>query len=331
MIVFLLEDNQGDALLISEYLKIAFPEVTVYVSSTLQEAKEFLVLKRKHIDLCFLDLQLPDAEGLDLARIVLKLLPPKVPVVILTGSDNEQLGIESLQLGVIDYLNKNEINSYILKRCVIYSLERKKINIRLKETIEWQIELFDQSPLPIIVFEGKDQKISNFNTVALEIYGYSRNEFMTLKISDLIAKPAMENFDSLHTILDYMPKMEFDGIYLHKTKSGSLLYMGVKERNLFYHHKKVKIMIASNLGERLKYIEEIYKHNLRLKEISWLQSHVVRAPLSRIMGLIAMLKDWKQLSEQENTYFFESLLSSAAELDSIIHEITNKSSTNDLL
>jgi light-regulated signal transduction histidine kinase (bacteriophytochrome) len=107
--------------------------------------------------------------------------------------------------------------------------------------------------------------------------------------------------------------------------------MGVKERNLFYHHKKVKIMIASNLGERLKYIEEIYKHNLRLKEISWLQSHVVRAPLSRIMGLIAMLKDWKQLSEQENTYFFESLLSSAAELDSIIHEITNKSSTNDLL
>ena len=124
MIVFLLEDNQGDALLISEYLKIAFPEVTVYVSSTLQEAKEFLVLKRKHIDLCFLDLQLPDAEGLDLARIVLKLLPPKVPVVILTGSDNEQLGIESLQLGVIDYLNKNDINSYIHKRCVNYSLER---------------------------------------------------------------------------------------------------------------------------------------------------------------------------------------------------------------
>jgi PAS domain S-box-containing protein len=331
MTIFLLEDNPGDALLISEYLKISFPEVTLFVSSTLQEAKELLALKKKHIDLCFLDLQLHDAEGLDLARIVLKLVPPTVPVVILTGNNNEQLGVDSLQLGVIDYLNKNDMNSYVLKRCVMYSLERKKISIRLKESNEWHMQLFDKSPLPIIVFEGKHQKITDFNAVALETYGYSREEFQTLKISDLIAQPAPENFESLHSVLDYIPKTEFDGIYLHKTKAGSILYMGIKERTLSYHHKKVKIMIASNLGDRLHYIQEIYNHNLRFKEITWLQSHVVRAPLSRMMGLIAMLKDRKHLSEQENDCFFESLLSSADELDGIIHEITSKSNMSKLI
>ncbi|MDX1326495.1 MAG: PAS domain S-box protein [Arenibacter sp.] len=70
-------------------------------------------------------------------------------------------------------------------------------------------------------------------------------------------------------------------------------------------------------------LERIKKQNEKLREISWLQSHVIRSPLSKIMSLIYLLKD---LDGDEVTHeeVMEMILKSAHELDGVIHEITDK-------
>jgi PAS domain S-box-containing protein len=79
-----------------------------------------------------------------------------------------------------------------------------------------------------------------------------------------------------------------------------------------------------DITERLRYIKAIEERNENLKEISWLQSHVTRAPLARIMGLIQLINDPNQdVTEKKKTLNF--LLASANELDEVIRTITDKS------
>lgn len=77
-----------------------------------------------------------------------------------------------------------------------------------------------------------------------------------------------------------------------------------------------------DITEIQNYIQTIEDHNSRLKDIAWTQSHVVRAPLARIMGIIDLLQNFPNISEQDQ--LLEHIISSATELDEIIRNITIK-------
>ena len=79
-------------------------------------------------------------------------------------------------------------------------------------------------------------------------------------------------------------------------------------------------------SERKKGIAALEEQNEKLKEIAWMQSHVVRAPVARIMGLIQMITDFKQDAiEQEKILGY--IMLSANELDVIIRDISAKTDT----
>ena len=77
-----------------------------------------------------------------------------------------------------------------------------------------------------------------------------------------------------------------------------------------------------DITEHKNYVQTIEQQNKTLREISWIQSHLVRAPLARIMGLIALLP--AETSDQEKEEIINLLQISSAELDEIIKEITQK-------
>ncbi|MFO7719296.1 MAG: PAS domain S-box protein [Gillisia sp.] len=77
-----------------------------------------------------------------------------------------------------------------------------------------------------------------------------------------------------------------------------------------------------DITEIQNHIQTIEDHNERLKDIAWTQSHVVRAPLARIMGIIDLLQTHDDLVDQEQ--LLEHILNSATELDGIIRQITNQ-------
>jgi PAS domain S-box-containing protein len=85
------------------------------------------------------------------------------------------------------------------------------------------------------------------------------------------------------------------------------------------------ISIQRDITENMKYVQAIEEQNKKFKEIAWIQSHIVRAPLARVMGLVDLLKDQKDANEAE--VLIEYLTSSAKDLDSIIINIADKMPT----
>jgi diguanylate cyclase (GGDEF)-like protein/PAS domain S-box-containing protein len=123
MALLLVEDNAGDARLLKEMFReqgADHVEMTNVVSMVQAEAH----LAKGAVDIILLDLGLPDAQGLDAIRRA-HAAAPRLPLVVLTGLDDELLAAQSLQEGAQDYLIKGQIDSRSLGRSLRYAVERK--------------------------------------------------------------------------------------------------------------------------------------------------------------------------------------------------------------
>ena len=88
-------------------------------------------LAKHAVDIILLDLGLPDAEGLEAIRRA-RAAAPRIPLVVLTGLDDESLAAQALQKGAQDYLIKGQIETRGLLRALRYAIERKRLE-RMKD------------------------------------------------------------------------------------------------------------------------------------------------------------------------------------------------------
>jgi DNA-binding response OmpR family regulator len=121
--VLVVEDNPDDAALVERALA-ASPRP--YVRETVPRVATALQrLARGGIDVVLLDLGLPDADGFDgVNRIAAD--HPFVPVVVLTGLEDEEVGLRAVQVGAQDYLVKGSLDPRLLDRSLRYAIERKR-------------------------------------------------------------------------------------------------------------------------------------------------------------------------------------------------------------
>ncbi|WP_376771168.1 PP2C family protein-serine/threonine phosphatase [Rhizomonospora bruguierae] len=129
--VLLVEDDEGDAFLVSELLVESDAPVDLHTARSLAEARELIA----GVDCVLLDLGLPDAQGIEGLRSVLA-LASAVAVCVLTGLEDEHLGIVAVAEGAQDYLVKGTVDGVGLTRSVRYAVERKRADenaLRLRE------------------------------------------------------------------------------------------------------------------------------------------------------------------------------------------------------
>jgi diguanylate cyclase (GGDEF)-like protein len=130
--VLLVEDNPGDARLIKEMLSgPAYFGVTYGLSQTETLNMAIRVCQNNPIDAILLDLNLPDSTGLQTLED-LNGIYPHVPIVVLTGLNDEELTMQSVQHGAQDYITKEECTPQLLTRVIYYAMERKRIEAKLK-------------------------------------------------------------------------------------------------------------------------------------------------------------------------------------------------------
>jgi diguanylate cyclase (GGDEF)-like protein len=120
--LLLIEDNPGDARLLREMLKEATYATNLTVVGSMREAEARLAATA--FDIVLLDLGLPDAQGLVAVRWA-HTVAPQLPLVVLTGLDDESLATQALQEGAQDYLVKGQIEPRGLVRSLRYAVERK--------------------------------------------------------------------------------------------------------------------------------------------------------------------------------------------------------------
>ena len=131
--VLLVEDNPGDARLLEEALATARTPCRVRHVVSLGDALRLVGASAP--DVVLLDLQLPDSAGMDTVR-KMRQAAPRLPIVVLTGLADEDVGLESLREGAQDYLIKGQTDSVLLSRCLAYAIERNRADQQRQQLVE---------------------------------------------------------------------------------------------------------------------------------------------------------------------------------------------------
>jgi PAS domain S-box-containing protein len=129
--ILLVEDNPGDARLLDVYLKETFSTAFALITTDTL-TKGLALLDENRFDIVILDLSLPDSRGLETFEKVNR-HSPETPVIVLTGYEDESIGINAMKLGAQDFLVKGDVNGKELTRSINYSIERFKLLKKLSE------------------------------------------------------------------------------------------------------------------------------------------------------------------------------------------------------
>jgi len=184
--VLVVEDNPGDARLLREMFRKERPgsfELTHLQSMSDAETH----LAKGGVDIALLDMGLPDAHGLEIVRRSLA-AAPGVPVIVLTGFDDEALAVEALKAGAEDYLVKDQIENRALPRALRHAIERRQLEQRLRDQqfytrclIESNIDAFMTTD-PRGIFTDVNQQMESLT-------GYTRDELIGAPFRNYFTDP----------------------------------------------------------------------------------------------------------------------------------------------
>jgi len=140
--VLLVEDNAGDARLFREMFRNEKPgifELTHLMRLSDAEAH----LAKSEVDIVLLDMGLPDGHGLDTVRRARK-AAPLIPLIVLTGLDDEAIAAEAMKEGAEDYLIKGQIENRALPRALRHAIERHRLQAENDLVLTRQLQFKDE-------------------------------------------------------------------------------------------------------------------------------------------------------------------------------------------
>ncbi|MBF0484089.1 MAG: response regulator [Candidatus Omnitrophica bacterium] len=154
--LLIVEDNDADFRLVAEYLKES-PLISFEIVRATRLSDAIIMLSENKIDAALLDLDLPDSKGLSIIEKIYN-HDQGIAILVVTGLDDEKLGIEAVKKGAQDYLVKGAINGELLYRSIRYAVERKraekalhesedrlKFALKASHTGAWDLDLIDHT------------------------------------------------------------------------------------------------------------------------------------------------------------------------------------------
>lgn len=193
--ILLVEDNPGDARLIDIFMREAFPDG--YELSVAEDLASGLAkIKKDRFDIIIADLSLPDSDGLDTFKTIHE-HATDIPTLVLTGLEDESVGINAMKFGAQDFLIKGKLKSKGLKRSIDYSIERHKL---LKELSQQAKELKQKSEalLKEQIKLEEAQKIAHIGSWELDFknftFKWSDELYRIYGVDPTTFVPTIENF-----------------------------------------------------------------------------------------------------------------------------------------
>lgn len=147
--VLLIEDDADDALLMKEMLtEIGRPSLRFALDRVERLSEGVRHLEKGKPDVVLLDLSLPDSQGMEtFTRFHAQ--SPEVPIVVLTGFDDDVIALEAVRQGAQDYLVKFQVDGRMIARVILYAIERKRLQ-QVKDEFVSTVSHELRTPLAII-------------------------------------------------------------------------------------------------------------------------------------------------------------------------------------
>lgn len=277
--ILLIEDNSADVRLVKELLKKS-RDLNYKLTSHARLSESLKSLNANHYDIILLDLTLPDSErDYTLERILNA--SKNIPIVILTGLDDKEVALDSLQKGAQDYIIKNELNENLLTRAILYSIERYKIEMEKAKEKSQKIE-FDEKDKEILNVLQDNYRISykelseKVNLAASTIHNRVQNMLQNgiIRKFDTLVDPFQVGYESIAILGLSVEPLElkdiakklivFDEIQLVATTTGDhdmiLRVLAKNEKDLWrFINEKIKVINGIKTSMDVSSFIDIYK------------------------------------------------------------------------
>lgn len=192
-LILVVEDNPGDARLIKEMLaEQPQHRIDVSIAETLQTA--LATLKSRRVDVVLLDLSLPDSFGMETFAAVYS-QSPQVPIIVLSGTDDETVALSAVKGGAQDYLIKGQVEAQLLTRSIAYAIERKQAEQALRDSESKYKTLYEGAADAILIVQ--DQQIVDCNSRAAAMFNCGMPDILSRSVCDLSAQRSKKDFSRL--------------------------------------------------------------------------------------------------------------------------------------
>jgi len=197
-------------------------------------------------------------------------------------------------------------------------LEKEVLVNKLQESEDYYRYLFSSNPIPMWVYDTATLRFLQVNDAAIKHYGYSREEFLDMTLDELYPTTELE---TLHKNIGIARKanLDFKAMAVHLKKNNHAFPVEIRSNPIEVNGKVGRLVLATDITERTRYVSDIEEQNKRLKQIAWIQSHKVRAPLARVMSLSDLLT--RQIAADEKEDILKYLIISTQELNEVVSSI----------
>lgn len=207
----------------------------------------------------------------------------------------------------------------MLKKADLYGQLEKEIDFKIKQnelleqSKQQYLTLFSRSPVAVFVVQSATNKILQVNQSAINSYGYNEQEFMKMKLDDLKSN---KNDNKEACVFDRPFKST------NVTKDGKEINVEIRCAEILFDGVKANLVIITDISESIKHIQAIEEQNNKLKEIAYMQSHIIRVPVANIMGLTNLL--FYQGNNDTENELIHHLKQSVEQLDDVIRNMVKE-------
>lgn len=206
----------------------------------------------------------------------------------------------------------------LLSSVLLYGL-LKRNQKKLETSEEAYIRMFRQNPQPMWIYHKKDFRFREVNDAAIQLYGYTRQEFLRMTILDIRPEDDVVRIRE-DAQLTTLPGYSSSGIWRHYKKDGSLMYVKIESFGITYHNEPAEVISIYDVTAAYQQLEE---KNKLLMDVAFISSHRLRMPVASMLGLLAQM-DTENLANPANLPYLRYIEKLVNDMDDMLHEMADK-------
>jgi PAS domain S-box-containing protein len=318
--LLIVDDDEDDYFLVADHLnEIEEYQLKITWVATYEDGLN--QMKEGDFDISLFDFLLGQKTGLNLLRQV-RDLGIDTPIILLTGRGNKEVDREATLLGATDYLIKSDLDADTLERSIRYALTHAQALKAVKANERLYRNIFNRSRDMIYLANTNNGVFIDVNERGTDIFGYSHDEFMSMKTIDLLYDK--QESKSLSKILFETGELrDCETTFVNKWGQKMICIINgiiYTEGGTVYHHGSVQDVTAIRLLERNRLnLEKIAATGRFTRALA----HEIRNPLTNIDLSVEQLG--LENKDDELTYYFDIIKRNSHRIGNLITELLQTS------
>ncbi|MFB2918388.1 sensor histidine kinase [Aerosakkonema funiforme] len=328
--ILLVEDSPSDAILLRQlFSRLNSGEWELIwverLSDAIESCSDFL------FDVALLDLSLPDSDGLETVA-EFNAAAPDIPIVVLTGADDEEMGLQAVAKGAQDYIVKDQITVQLLVRAIRYAIERGQILKQLHDSERRFRGIFDQT-FQLMLLLSPEGIILEINKTSLAFCGGKQNDFVGSPLWEIdCLYDSQVTQEWLKSAIANAAEGNFVRNELQMCGAESaIVWIDLSLKPLKDERGKTILLIAEgrDISDRKRAEAEVLKSLEKERELNQLKSsfismvsHEFRNPMTAIRTAAQILQSYgDRLTEEQKIKYFDQIKNAVNNTTQLLEEV----------